>query len=342
MTDWQERASRLFCIAVCFAAVYVGVKYILPVVFPLGIAFLVAWAVYGISLKISRKMGISRGVCAFFIVTLSLVAIGAAVLFLARQLINEAMRMAREVSLYGLPSIHTALEEIEKVPALYRLAQESEMLADSIAPIVSKALSLVSSKLVEILGNAIKATPSVFVGGIMTILFIYYASIDFESVISGIRCLIPSWAKDKLSNIKQASCSIVRGYLRAYGIIFALTFIELFVGLLILFPSYALLGALIIASIDILPVFGAGFVLIPWGIASMLSGDWFVGIGLLVLYLVVTVVRQIAEPRIIGDSIGIHPLLTLCALFVGYRLFGFTGLILAPIAVLLTFNLVKK
>ena len=342
MTDWQERASKLICIAIYTAMAYVGMKYVLPAIFPLCVALLVAWTVYRISLKISKITGISRGICAFFIVTLLLVAIGAAVFFIARQLISEAMRMARELSAYGLPSVRTALEELERIPALYRFAQESEVLADSIAPIASKALNALASKLVEMLGSAIRATPSALIGGIMTVLFIYYASIDFESIISGARSYLPSWVKNKLSNLKQALGRVVKGYIRAYAVIFVLTFAQLLVGLLIICPSYALLGALIIASIDILPVFGAGLVLIPWGVASLISGDWFIGVGLLVLYLTVTVVRQIAEPRILGESMGVPPLLTLCALFVGYRLLGFAGFLFAPLVVLIIFGRVSE
>ena len=338
MTDWQERASKLFCVSVYAVIAYVGAKYILPVIFPLCAASFVAWAVYGISLKISKKTGISRGICAFFIVTLSLAAIGAAVFFTARQLISEAMRMARELSAYGLPSIQAALEELEKVPALYRIAHGSEAMADSIAPLVSKALSALASRLGETLGNAIKATPSAFIGGIMTVLFIYYASIDFENITSAIRTYLPQRARHKLSELKKTSLRVIKGYLRAYAVIFVLTFAELLIGMLILCPSYALLGALIIAAIDILPVFGAGFVLIPWGVARMIAGDWFMGVGLLILYITVTVIRQIAEPRILGESMGVHPLITLCALFLGYRSFGFAGMVFAPIAALFIFG----
>ncbi len=338
MTDWQERASKLLCITIYAVMAYVGVKYVLPAIFPLCVALLVVWTVYRISLKISEMTGISRGICAFFIVTLLLVAIGATVFFIARQLITEAMRMARELSANGLPSVRATLEELERIPALYRFAQESEVLADSIAPLASKALNALASKLVEMLGSAIRATPSALIGGIMTVLFIYYASIDFESIISGARSYLPPRVKNKLSNLEQASRRVVKGYIRAYAIIFALTFAQLLVGLLIICPSYALLGALIIAAVDILPVFGAGLVLIPWGVASIISGEWFVGVGLLVLYLTVTVVRQIAEPRILGESMGVPPLLTLCALFVGYRLFGFAGFFLAPLVVLIIFE----
>ena len=127
----------------------------------------------------------------------------------------------------------------------------------------------------------------------------------------------------------------MRCYAKAYLLLFLLTFVEVLCGLLILRRPYAFLVAFVIATVDILPVLGTGTVLIPWAVILLLSGQYRTGLGLLILYGVVTVVRQIAEPHLIGGTLGIHPLATLFFLFVGVRLFGFAGVLLAPLAALL-------
>ena len=108
---------------------------------------------------------------------------------------------------------------------------------------------------------------------------------------------------------------------------------ELFVGLLLLRVPYAFLLALLIAVVDILPVLGTGTIVIPWGIITLILGNFPLGIGLLILYAIITVVRQSLEPRVVGHQIGLHPLITLISMFVGVSLFGFLGLFGLPIAV---------
>ena len=109
-----------------------------------------------------------------------------------------------------------------------------------------------------------------------------------------------------------------------------MTFIEIYIGLLLLRIPYPLLISLAVATVDILPVFGAGAVLIPWIGISFSLGSVRVGIGLLILYGVITVVRQIAEPYIVGQRIGIHPFISLTAMFTGFMLFGALGGLLMP------------
>jgi predicted PurR-regulated permease PerM len=96
---------------------------------------------------------------------------------------------------------------------------------------------------------------------------------------------------------------------------------------------YAFILALLTALVDFLPLLGTGIILIPWAIVSLLLGEVRLGVGLLVLYAVSSVIRQILEPKLIGDGLGLHPLLSLAAMYSGLRLFGVWGMILAPLAV---------
>jgi predicted PurR-regulated permease PerM len=111
----------------------------------------------------------------------------------------------------------------------------------------------------------------------------------------------------------------------------AVTFAIVLVGLLVLRVEFALLLAIVIAALDILPVFGVGTVLVPWSVFQMLFGNLSLGIGLFVLFVIHEIVRQVIEPRIVGKSLGIHPIITLLLLYAGYSLFGVLGLILLPV-----------
>ena len=119
--------------------------------------------------------------------------------------------------------------------------------------------------------------------------------------------------------------------LRSYVLIMFITFVEQAVGLTILGVEYSLLIAMAIAVFDILPVVGSGTIMLPWAVISLVTGDTRRGVGLLVLYVIITVIRQIIEPRIVGEHVGLHPMLTLMCMFVGLRVFGGLGLLGLPI-----------
>lgn len=132
-------------------------------------------------------------------------------------------------------------------------------------------------------------------------------------------------------------------YLRAYLILLAITFLCLFVGFSILGVDYAFLLALLTAVVDMLPVLGVGTVLIPWAAVMLLQERFYLGFGLLILYGVMLILRQIMEPRLVGKSLGLHPVLTLFAGYAGWRLFGVIGMILGPpVAMLLRIALGAK
>ena len=107
------------------------------------------------------------------------------------------------------------------------------------------------------------------------------------------------------------------------------------IGLLILGIRYPLAIALLVTIVDILPVLGTGTVLVPWAGYLIVSGDFFTGIGLILLYLIITVIRRIVEPKVLGDAIGISALAALISLYVGYELMGVIGVFLGPIVVMI-------
>ncbi|EQJ23470.1 AI-2E family transporter [Clostridioides difficile] len=140
-------------------------------------------------------------------------------------------------------------------------------------------------------------------------------------------------------NIKNSSINALLKLLKAYAILLSVTFIELLIGLTILKVENAFTISVIIALVDILPVLGTGSILTPWMIISLINGNINLAIGLLILYIIITVVRQILEPKVVGHQIGLYPLITLMCMFVGAQLFGIAGLFGFPIAATIIKNL---
>lgn len=128
-------------------------------------------------------------------------------------------------------------------------------------------------------------------------------------------------------------------YVKSYSLIFFITFFELAIGFSLLRVQNAMLLGLLVAIFDILPILGTGGVLIPWALISAVLGDKAFALGVFTLYIIIIVVRNIIEPRIVGKQIGLHPLVTLVCMFVGLKFFGVIGLFGFPIALSVLVNM---
>jgi len=179
--------------------------------------------------------------------------------------------------------------------------------------------------------NAVKGAPSVLFSSIVALAATCYIAKDYESLKKFINNMLSAKKAKTLIKLKDIFKSCVLKMLSGYLILMAITFGELALGFLILGIKNGIWLSAVIAVVDILPVFGVGTVLIPWGIINMILGNNFHGVGLIILYLLVTLVRNFAEPKIVGGKIGANPLFTLLCMFLGLKLFGFPGLVILPV-----------
>lgn len=181
--------------------------------------------------------------------------------------------------------------------------------------------------------------PEAIIFTIITILATFFLLKDREKISGVMMRQLPGTWINRILNIKKDLFTALFGYMRAALIMMTITFTELFIAFNIIHVKYALLFAFLIAIIDALPVLGAGGILIPWSLYSFVTGDIRMGISIIITYLVVLIIRQMIEPKVVGEQIGVYPLLTLIAMYTGLRLIGFAGLILGPITFLLIRNI---
>lgn len=188
--------------------------------------------------------------------------------------------------------------------------------------------------------SVVKNIPSVLLGIVIGIVAWIFFTKDYNRIVAFIKLQLPENKKNVLSEIKQVFSKTILKMLRAYGFIMLITFCELFLGLTILNligisdNGYVAIIAMLIAIFDILPVAGSGGILIPWAIISLILGMPGQALGLIVIYIVITVIRQYIEPKIVGDTLGVHPLVTLAGLYFGLKLFGFLGMFIVPISIM--------
>lgn len=188
--------------------------------------------------------------------------------------------------------------------------------------------------------SVVKNIPSILISVVIGVIAWILFTKDYKKVAKFIKLQLPDKHKNLLSETKKIFSSTILKMCRAYGLIMFITFCENFLGLTILNligvmkNSYVFVIAICIAVFDILPVAGSGGILIPWSLIALVSGNVGQCVGLLILYAVITVIRQYIEPKIVGDSLGVNPLVTLAGLYFGLKLFGFMGMFIVPICVM--------
>lgn len=188
--------------------------------------------------------------------------------------------------------------------------------------------------------GVVKNIPSALIAIVIGIVAWILFTKDYAYVVNFIKLQLPEGKKNILGEIKQIFSKTVLKMMRAYSLIMLITFCELFLGLSILNwigaiqSGYIVIIAIAIAVFDILPVAGSGGVLIPWALISLVMGNVKGAIGIMVIYAVITVIRQYIEPKIVGSSLGVHPLVTLAGLYFGLKLFGFMGMFIVPLGVM--------
>lgn len=208
--------------------------------------------------------------------------------------------------------------------------QESiEDVQDKIGDFTAEAVGKISQITVDQASDLAKNLPSILISIIFTILSAYFFIADRDRILEFGRENTPQLIQEKWKLLSDSFRNVFGGYFRAQFKIMGIVGVILFIGLLILRVKFAVLLAVLIAFLDMLPFFGTGTALIPWAVFKFLSGDLKFCVGLIILYLVTQLIRRIIEPKVVGDSIGMNPLLTLVFMYTGYRVSSVLGMILA-------------
>lgn len=221
-----------------------------------------------------------------------------------------------------------------------RLPQNMQMsiedLGQQMDEYVADLVKRLGTPTVNAVGNFAKNIPGFVINVIMCLLSSYFFVAEKDYVAQVWNRYMPGAVKHKAAIIMDSLKTAVGGYFKAQFKIECLIFVFLLTGFLILKIPYALLIALLIAVLDFLPFFGAGAVMVPWAVFKFLSADYKMAIWLLIIWGVGQLVRQIIQPKLVGDSVGVAPLPTLFLLFIGYKCASVIGIILAvPIGIVL-------
>lgn len=336
---------RFLFYSVILLLAYAVLKYALPFLTPFFVAFCIALLLKPVINRAAEKTKLGRKSVAvlllitfYILVGLLLAVAGTRIALFFRDLFYLLPRMYDTVLVPALDEVQATIGGWVSTldPALTDgFAHAGESLSETLGTVVS-ALSGWALGLVT---GAAGSVPAFLVKFFITIIASFFFVSDYYTITSFLTRQFSPKTRALIFKIEHKAFDVLRSFARAYAILLSVTFAELFVGLSLLRVDYALLIAFAAAIVDILPVLGTGTVLVPWAAASLILGNFPLGVGLLVLYAIITVVRQMLEPHVVGKQIGLYPLVTLLCMFVGTYLFGFWGLFGMPILVTLLVQL---
>ncbi len=326
------------------ALIYFGFKFLAAYLFPFVIGLILTVLVQKPAVYVSEKTKLKKGLCALIFVLLSyllvITLIGLLGYFVYSQgskIVNALPSLLQEFSA-TLNSLGSKVEELSVSMPDELQSSISNMFNNLISGITTSVTGWISG----FAASLAKYAPGFLIGAVVTIVASCYIAKDYENFKKLLRRWIKQKHLDTVSEVKNIVFVNVFRIIRGYLIMMAITFAELSIGLMIIGIKNVFLLALLISFVDLLPVLGTGTVLIPWGIISLLQGNIGLGIGLLIIYVVVLIIRNMLEPKIIGDQVGLHPLITLLTIFIGLRLFGIIGMFAFPIITIILYQFYKS
>lgn len=332
----QFSMRKLTVILITVAGLWLGVRFMLPIAMPFLLAALLALAAEPLVRGLHKYLHLPRGIAAGIGVSVALVLTVLLLLALCALLVRELGALAGV-----LPDLETAtLSGLDSLELwLLGLAQKapkgiSPILVHGVEGMFSNGSALLdglTSRLLNLATSVLKALPDSALGLGTWVLATFMLSARLPKIRIWIREHMPKAWHERYAPHLQTLKKTVCGWLLAQTKLVGVTFCILTAGFLLLQITHPLLWAAATCLVDILPVLGTGTVLIPWSLVCFLQGDSLRALGLLAIYAVVSLLRSVLEPRLVGKHLGLDPLITLLAIYAGYRLWGLIGMILAPV-----------
>ena len=332
-----------------FGLLILGGRYLLPIFLPFLLGAALALAAEPLVSFFIRRTRLPRSAATGIGVSMTLMLLALIIMILAALLLRDLGALAgvmpalEDTAVRGMSLLEQwLLGLVSRAPGSI-----GPLLTSRVEGLFSDSTALldqITSRLPGLASGLLKGIPDSALGLFTWLLASFMISARLPRIKSRLQTkLPPAWYEKILPMLHRLKLSLL-GWLKAQLKLIGITFFVLAVGFFILQIPYAPLWALLIALMDALPVLGSGMVLVPWSIVCFLQEDTARGIGLLGIYTTAALLRSVLEPKLVGKQLGLDPLLTLAAMYAGFRLFGFVGMIISPLlaVILVQFVTISK
>ncbi len=308
---------------------------------PFFIAAIIALIIEPIIKFCMNKLKLSRRVSAILVVGLTIILFTCGIVWGSISLADEVIKLTSNLGPYITDIINNTEQFISTIGERYPGIPE-QVIAGAENSIV-EFFNDFGSYIKNLAGKLLQwlfSVPTVITNIVITILALIFFTKDRIYVIDMLEHHMPkAWIK-RVTQVIGETLSTIGGYVRVYAKIILITFAELYLSFTICRMigfeiSYPFMLAIIIAIVDILPILGVGTVLVPWAIWLFATGQVGFGIAIAITYIAIFIIRQFIEPKLVSKQFGIHPLITLFAMYAGFRVAGVFGLILGPITLMI-------
>lgn len=354
ITQRKSFLTNLTYWSVLLAIVYVALKYLINLVMPFFLALifvavsrpLTRWltaktkkvkAKDGTISILPRKFSMPQGIASLLSVFLMFTLFVGLAALLCVRIFDKGVEQIEQIPAVYYENVQPALETILDSTRDW-IAGADESLLDAVETAAANIIGTLGSKVTDLSGKLIvwissvaTRIPTILLNTIICLIATAFIAVDFESISNFFRINLPERTLSIASKFKDSLSEIVWKFIKSYFVIFLITTTEISLGFLIVGQAKPLALGMLIAVFDAFPIVGSGMILLPMSIITLTSGNIAKGIGLLTVYLVVVIARQIIEPRIVGKRVGLRPIVTLICMYVGTRVFGGIGLFALPI-----------
>ena len=333
-----EKLTKLLYVALAIVAI----TFVLPKVVPCLLPFFFAWIISLIIkpfVSFFERLKIHKRIAVILSMFLVLGILSAVIYYLSKLVVAEVRDFVEMFSdtKDGIPVF--VWEFIESLPKSLQSSAHGflEKYKGNTGELVMPAISTALPKLGGIAGEV----PGAFVFTIVFVLTIYFFSYDEKGLKEELKKFLPQNTIAILKKMRNVMGVAVGGYVKAQMIIMVVVFAILLTGFLILDVKFALLLAFVISLLDAIPVLGTGMVLNPMAVVSLIQGDYVCALGFVGMYVIVLLVRNFMEPRVLSVQLGLHPIITLLSMYAGFKLIGVIGMLMGPVIALMVISFVK-
>lgn len=324
-----------FAVIVVMALLFL--LYVAPLASPFIIGFFIAWVLQKPIRFLRRKLSIPDKMTAILAVLLFYATIGVLISLASVKAFSEIGSLIAMVptfySVHVQPLLWDVLTgmEIAFLDMNPSLVATLEDLTRQFLQSLGERVTGWSMAAMGIISGIASSLPALFIKIVLMIISTFFIAVDYERLTGFCMQQLSDKGKNLFLQIKEYLVGTLWVCVRSYALIMSITFVELSILLTFIGIEHSVIVAFCTAIFDILPVLGTGGIMVPWAVLTAISGNWILGLKLFVVYIIVTVVRNIIEPKIVGGQLGLHPVVTLCSMFVGVQLLGVIGLFGFPI-----------
>lgn len=343
MSYWTRVLKRVLYVILILIGLILAFKLSIFYM-PFLIAFIISLMIEPAIRFLMRKMKLTRKVSSIIIfIIVSVVIIGSLIWGIA-SLISEASNLLKDLNGY-VEKVYILFQNFTNKFDFDKIHLPSEIntiIQNSTGGLLTAVSSWIRNALTGLL-NVVTSIPAIAIYFVVTIMALYFICVDKVYILDQIEHHFPKkWVFKVGTHIRDLTKTL-GGYLKAEATLILVSFIISLVGLYILkFAKFniefPLLMALFIGFVDALPILGSGTVMVPWAIISALNGDLKLGIAIVVLYIIMSVIRQFLEPKLVSKNIGTHPIFTLIAMYTGFKFIGVIGMLIGPIILIIIKN----